>query len=409
LLAIAILGLMFSVGVQAQAASPTPSAPSFHAAVVGADVVIEGSGYLRAVELPKDGLLRQPGSDMDSPAFNPGAPSTPRAVMFAGRCRLSGAIEPIVQGQCPGGPPDAVAPGPGCQAVPQLPGALGFSALCPVQPGGGVRVGLGEGADVFTADAGEHPEGHGFNDTFGWLRAPLAVLGGAGDDRINVSTGGSVSIDGGQGDDRITIADSRPATLIGGAGDDEFGYDELYDRTPRKDRGRIRLDCGPGADFVLPNRRFHHGRGCPARPPRLTAAPLRLRGVCRARCIWRGSHRIVVTVRNATSRPVTLRSARLAIRQWDDEPDEMLFVTLARRKRLRVPARGSTRIAMPAGRWRVLKHQLGEFIGTLGCVPALELSGAVVEADGDRTISRVTVRFREGLIKGRHPFDCPPR
>lgn len=390
------------VVTDAGTAPPAPNAPSFRAAIVGTDVVVEGGRYLRVVELPEDGLLVQPGSDMDwPPKPNPGAPSTPRAALIAGRC--AGTTDPVF-GQCPGGRPEAGEPGGGCQTVPQLPGVLGFSVLCPLQPGGTVRVRLSGEEDRLRVDGGEHPEGHGFHDVFNVLTAPLDVSGGAGNDRFDVATDGSVRVDGEQGDDRFSIAWSRPASLIGGSGDDQFSSEEVV--TGRRPRTHpVSLDCGPGADFVRPHPLFRHGRGCPAEPPRLAARPLTVRGTCRERCRWQGPRRIVVNVKNPTSQSVSLRSVRLAIAHWNNESGETRRVTLARRDRLVLPARGATTIPVSGSKGRALYRQLGQHITLFGVVPPLELTGSLLEHDGDRTMAEVDVRIRERGIKGNWSVD----
>jgi hypothetical protein len=366
---------------------PAAVTPGFRASIVGADVVVEGSGKLRVVELPRNALLYGPGGDMNDPQPNPGAPSTPRGALIGG----------------------AVEAGPGCQAVPQVKGVEGFHVLCPFKAGGSVRVNLGSGNDRLDVNGGGH--GRYYNDVYDFLGVPLQVQGGAGDDRIDTQTVQQVRVDAGPGNDRISLGLSGPNnTLIGGPGDDTFAYgvyvsDYAYDGNPAPRTRRIDLDCGPGADVIEPYPRFRHGPGCPARPPRLIALPLTLRGTCRDRCRWTGPRRLVVTVRNPTAHRVTLGSARLAIERWESEPGDRRVLTLARRKRLSLPARGSARIAMPARRRRALDRQLDEYILSFGVVPSLDLTGALVERDGDRTAGHVTVRIREKPIEGFKPLD----
>ena len=227
-------------GAQAEAAPP---ASGFHAGVVGAQVVIEGSGELRMVELPRDGLLFGPGGDMNEPKRNEGAPSTARGVLLAG----------------------AVVAGPGCETVPQVDGVRGFSVLCPLQPGGGVRVLLGDGADRLRVDGGVHYRY--YNDVYTWLAAPLEVQGGAGPDRLEVQTVSPVLIDGGAGNDRMRIGLSGPRNrLSGGPGADTFAYavssagaDGVYDQTPPSRTRRVDVNCGAGPDTVEPDRRSASG------------------------------------------------------------------------------------------------------------------------------------------------------
>ena len=385
-LVLTLIGLLVVPGgSQAQAGSaPAPVPSSFRAAVVGADIVVEGSGKLRVVELPKDGLLYGPGGDINFREPNPGAPSTPRAVLFGSE----------------------VEPGSGCRVVPQVRGVEGFSALCPLQSGSGVRVSLGAGDDRLRADGGTQQRY--YSDVFQWLRAPLDVDGGGGDDRIDTQTLGPVLVDGGPGDDRISLGLSGPHNkLRGGPGDDTFAYKVFapisgseYDLTPPARTRRVELECGPGADFVAPHRRFRHGGGCPAQPPPLKAEPLSVRATCRERCRWRGPQELIVTILNPTSRAVTLRSARLAIERWDADYHDHRFVMLARRKRLRLQAQGTVRIAIPARRRRALNSQLEGYILFFGFAPSLGLTGALIERDGDRTRALVDVRVRRGPIAG---------
>ena len=376
-----------SGGTQAQGEPPSTGSAAFRVAVVGPDILVEGGGRLHVVELPEDGLLYGPGGDMNWPQPNPGAPSTARGVLLG----------------------SSVEPGPGCQAVPQVKGVEGFTALCPLQPGTRVRVGLGAGDDRLHVDGGNH--GRYYNSVYEWLSVPLEVRTGAGEDNLELQTLGPVNVDAGPGDDRIWLGLSGPGNALrGGPGDDTFAYevtvyDHAYDGTPPPRTRRVELDCGRGADFVDPHPRFHHGRGCPAQPPSLVAKPLTLRGRCRARCRWRGAGRIVVKIANPTSRAVTLRSVRLAIERWDSEPYEPLFVKLARRQRIRLPARGSARIVMPARRRRALDRQLDEYILSFGVVPELRFTGEIVEPDGDRTTVAVPVPISEKHIVGIPPLD----
>lgn len=380
------MGLLIVTGSRAQTDSPSSTTPGFRASIIGADVMVEGSGEVRVVELPKDGLLYGPGGDMNYPEPNPGAPSTPRGALIGG----------------------IVEPGPGCQVIPQVRGVEGFSVLCPFQPGASVKVNLGSGDDRLEADGGAH--GRYYSDVYEFLGVPLEVQGGAGDDRIDIQTVEQVRADAGAGDDSLSLGLSGPRnTLRGGPGDDSFVHevdvsDHAYDLNPTSRTRRVDLDCGPGADDVEPYPKFRHGRGCPARPPRLTALPLTLVGTCKdeGRCRWKGSRRLVVRIRNPTSRRVTFRSARLAIQRYDSEDYDPEYRTLARRKHLSVPRRGLARIVMPARRRSALDKELDDYI-SLGVLPSLDLTGKVVERDGDRTTGHVTVRIRKGRIKGFKP------
>src|SRR4029453_4195697 len=196
-LLIAVAGLLVLAGSsQSKMVSPSASPDStFTAEVNGSDIVVQGSGELRIVELPEDGLLWGPGGDMNPPEPNPGAPSTPRAALLGGQ----------------------VEPGRGCQGVPQVKGVVGFSALCPLQPGGNVRVTMGAGDDRLRVDGGTHERY--YEDVFGWLGVPLEVDAGDGDDRVDAQTLDQVRVDGGPGDDRLSIGLSGPHnSLTGGEG-----------------------------------------------------------------------------------------------------------------------------------------------------------------------------------------------
>lgn len=76
-IALTLIGLLGATASRAQTNSPAAGPPGFRATIVGADIVVEGSGNLRMVELSEDGLLWGPGGDMNWPQPNPGPPSTP--------------------------------------------------------------------------------------------------------------------------------------------------------------------------------------------------------------------------------------------------------------------------------------------------------------------------------------------
>jgi hypothetical protein len=56
----------------------------------------------------------------------------------------------------------------------------------------------------------------------------------------------------------------------------------------------------------------------------------------------------------------------------------------------------------PARRRWALNGELDDYI-SVSIVPPLDLTGAVVERDGDRTTGHVTVRIRKDRIKGFKP------
>jgi hypothetical protein len=57
---------------------------------------------------------------------------------------------------------------------------------------------------------------------------------------------------------------------------------------------------------------------------------------------------------------------------------------------------------MPARKRRALDEELNEYI-PFGIVPSLDVTGALVDRDGDRTPAHVSVRIREKPIKGYEP------
>jgi hypothetical protein len=266
---------------------------------------------------------------------------------------------------------------------------------------------LSAGDDRLRVDGGTHERY--YNDVFGWLHAPLEVDAGEGNDRLDTQTLDQVRVDAGPGNDRLSLGLSGPNnTLVGGTGDDTFRYHVYvatevyeYDLTPDARTRRVDLDCGQGADFISPYGRFRHGRGCPARAPRLKGKPVSgVAASCRNdRCKFRGQGPLVATFTNPTSRAVVLRSARLAIERDDSEMYHQSFLTLARRERLRLPARGRVRLVIPAARRRALNRQLKEYF-FWGVPPWLRLTGAIVGRDGDRTTATAWARLRTAHISG---------
>jgi hypothetical protein len=284
----------------------------------------------------------------------------------------------------------------------------GFEVLCPYQPGSSVQLKLGSDDDRLAVNGGAH--GRYFNSVYEFLSVPLQVEAGAGNDRVDTQTVDEVEVDAGPGNDHLSLGLSGPANALrGGTGDDSFAYgvtvdDYAYDLNPAPRTRRIDLDCGPGADTVEPYAKFRHGRGCPAPAPHLAADRLTLHGKCNdTRCHWSGSRRLVITIRNPTSHRVALRSVRLRVERFDSEPWNRRFRTLARQRHLGVPARGSARIVMPARKRRGLDKELDEAI-PFGYVPALEVTGTLVDRHGDRTTATVTVRIRTKPIKGFKPL-----
>jgi hypothetical protein len=352
--------------------------------IIGTDIVVQGGGELRIVELPEDGLLWGPEKGYEPPEPNYGAPSTPRAALLQG-----------------------AEPGRGCQAVPQVKGVEGFSALCPLQRGSSVRVTLSAGDDRLRVDGGTHERY--YNDVFGWLGVPLEVEAGDGDDRIDTQTLDQVRVDGGPGDDRLSLGLSGPEdSLIGGDGDDRFRYHVYvatevyeYDYTPNALTKQVHLDCGAGADFISPDRRFRHGRGCPARAPKLKGKPVGgVRGSCgKERCAVHGRERLVATFSNPTSRAVVMHSARLVIERDDSEMYYPRYLTLAHRERLRLPPHRPVRLEIPGRLRPALNRQLKEYL-FWGVPPWLRLTGALVDRDGDRTRIDVYARLRTAHFSG---------
>jgi hypothetical protein len=373
----------------AAAAGSETAAGVVRASVAGADVVVDGGGKVTVVELPRDALLYGPGGDMNWPQPNPGAPRTPTGAMV--------------------GAEGGVVAGPGCERLPRVNGIQGFEVLCPYVPGASVQVKLGPGDDRLDVNGGAH--GRYYGDVYRFLGVPLRVEGGAGDDRIDTQTVNEVRVDGGAGNDRLSLGLSGPAnTLRGGPGDDSFSYgvtvdDYAYDLNPEPRTRRVDLDCGAGADTVEPFAKFRLGRGCPAPAPHLIAESLTLRGRCDdLTCHWQGPRRLTVTVDNPTSHRVTLHAARLSIERFDSEPWDLLFRTLAHRRLLSIPARGSARVVMPARKRRGLNKELNEYL-PFGEMPVLSLTGALVDrGDGDRTTANVTVRIRSKPIRGFRPL-----
>jgi hypothetical protein len=393
-LAAALLGLVTSSAPALSAAkgghpSGSASQQGFRAALVAGDVVVEGGGKLRLVELPKDGLLYGPGGDMNYPEPNPGAPSTPRGALIGG----------------------AVEAGPGCQGIPQVRGVEGFKVLCPLHPGGNDQVRLGPGDDRLDVNGGGH--GRYYNDVYGFLRVPLEVEGGAGDDRVDTQTVGEVRVDAGPGNDRLSLGLSGPHNILrGGPGDDSFFHhvavsDDAYDGNPAPRTRRVDLDCGAGADFVQPHGSFRHGPGCPHRPPRLVVRPPVVWGSCgEFDCRWR-PQRLAVTIRNPSRRAVGLRSARLAIEHWDSDPPlDRRFVTLSRRPRLRVPARSSVALVLKRRGRRAFYRHLEKLIIEWGTTPPLRVSGRLVEGAGDRTTVTREAYISRRHIRKQHPGCC---
>jgi hypothetical protein len=385
--AIVPLCLFLLAGAAASKTGPTSteSQGTFVASLVGTDVVVQGGGELRIVELPEDGLLWGPQMGFDPPEPNYGAPSTPRAAMLAG-----------------------AEPGHGCQAVPQVKGVEGFSALCPLQPGGSVRVTMSAGTDRLRVDGGTHERY--YNSVYGWLEVPLEVEGGDGDDKIDTQTLDQVRVDAGPGDDRLSLGLSGPNdSLIGGDGNDRFRYHVYvatevyeYDLTPNPLTKRMDLDCGTGADFIAPNPRFRRGRGCPARAPKLKGEPVGgVRGRCNKKgdCSVHGRERLVATFRNPHSRAVVLHSARLLIERDDSERYYPRYLTLAHRGRLRLPPHRSVRLAIPSRLRPALNRELKEYL-FWGLPPWFRLTGALVDRDGDRTRIDVYARLRTAHFSG---------
>ncbi|RKQ88010.1 hypothetical protein C8N24_6046 [Solirubrobacter pauli] len=151
-----------------------------------------------------------------------------------------------------------VTPGPGCEGVEISCSVAGITAVRVIGGSGDENVevrgpwpviaDLGAGDDLFSATA------------------PNAVIaGGPGDDRLDVyneaAAPGPFQVDGGVGDDTLTFAGRAPGvTLNGGEGDDLLA---LALTGP----GGVPVDfiCGPGADRTIGEPQDRNGDGC-ARP-----------------------------------------------------------------------------------------------------------------------------------------------
>jgi hypothetical protein len=148
------------------------------------------------------------------------------------------------------------------------------------------RIPTARGADVFRASSAmEDSEPFGEENSF--------EEGGRGDDEFRGAKGGDQYL-GGPGDDSSNGGDGRDQ-LFGGAGDDiadgGHGSDELFDdqgndeliggsgadRFSARDDTADRIDCGPGEDVVVTDRRDEVDKSCeyvyetaretPDRPP----------------------------------------------------------------------------------------------------------------------------------------------
>lgn len=151
-----------------------------------------------------------------------------------------------------------ITPGEGCQGVEVSCAMTGVTAVRVIGGAGDEHVevrgpwpvvaDLGEGADQFEAEA------------------PSAVItGGPGDDRLDLfnteQAPGPFSADGGPGEDTLVMAGRAPGmTLDGGDGDDLLAI-----ALSGPDGIPVDFVCGPGADRSIGEPQDRHGDGC-ARP-----------------------------------------------------------------------------------------------------------------------------------------------